>query len=97
MREGFGSVGAGTTISFDAIVETAEMMIELYALAGKRLIFVPKKPSIMLGPLPDKPGLHCDNRLLDTEQVYKVAGIGVIAGEKAFETLNDGNTVLAWE
>ncbi len=86
----------GTTVSFEATCETANAMIELYALAGKRLIFVPKEPSITIGPLPEKPELHCDKRLLDTDQVYKVAGFGVVAGEKAYQVLNDGNTILSW-
>lgn len=87
----------GTSVSFEAVCETADAMIELYALAGKRLIFVPKSPSITTGLLPDKPGLFCDKTLLDADQAYKVAGVGVVAGEKAFGLLSDGNTVLSWE
>lgn len=93
----FASVTNGTTVSFDAICETENGMIQLYALMGKRLIFVPKEPSITIGPLPEKPELCCNKRLLDTDQAYKVAGFGVVAGEEAYKKLNDGNTILSWE
>ena len=92
----FGTVPS-TCVSFEAAVESQDMLVELYALLGKRLIFVPREPSICPGfHQPDEPELYLDEHI-EMDKGHVVAGLGVVAGEESYKKLNDGNTVLMWE
>ncbi len=86
-----------TSTVFD-VEGSREMMVELYAsLLSKRLIFVPKEPSICpVFHQPVEPELYCDKNI-ERDKSYIVAGMGVVAGEEAYRILNDSNTILSWE
>ena len=86
------------TVSFD-VEGPKEMMVSLYALLlGKRLMWVPREPSICpLFHQPEEPELYCDNQIFDKDAIFVVSGMGVVVGEEAYKKLNDGNTVLRWE
>ncbi len=88
--------GSGTVVNPDGFsIPSSE---EMYAVMGIYYIKVPKEPSAFsMFPLSERPKLFEDQNLgIKEDQVYIVAGLGVVASKGAYKKLN-GYCILEWE
>jgi len=68
---------------------------KILAACGFHYIEVPRTPRVLgLGSLPEEPPLH-ESDICDPDQVYIVAGFGVVAGKEAYARLK-GRSLLKW-
>ena len=71
---------------------------EMYAAMDIYYIEVPKEPSAFsMFSLPERPELFEDqNLVIEKDNIFIVAGLGVVASKEAYEKLN-GYCIIEWE